>query len=119
MATVLIAGVICSNPRNLNPPNGKLPNMVFNVAESDGRVWRVVALDEAELGTERLVFGDAVSIVGLLDVRAETDRAGRKRIGFNVEAKQILFLRARSVAKAAAMIHEQPMSNGFARPRFG
>jgi hypothetical protein len=36
----------------LNPPNGKPPNMVFNVAEGDGRVWRVVALDENELGTE-------------------------------------------------------------------
>jgi hypothetical protein len=93
--------------------------MVFNVAESDGRVWRVMALDEAELGTDRLVFGDAISVVGVLDIRAECDKAGRKRIGFNVQAKQVLFLRGRSVTRAAAMHESQPMSDGFARPRIG
>jgi hypothetical protein len=120
MATALVAGVICSNPRNLNPANGKPPFMVFNVAESDGRIWQVVALDESELGTDRLMFGDAISVVGVLDIRVEVDREGRKRIGFHLQAKQILFLRGRLIAKAAMMPHEsQPMSAGYARPRVG
>jgi hypothetical protein len=41
-----------------------------------------------------------------LDVHTESDREGRKRIGFNVQAKQILFLRGRSVAKAAMHEHQ-------------
>jgi hypothetical protein len=117
MATALIAGVICSHPKNLNPRNGKPPFMIFNLCESDGRVWRVMALDECELGCERLVFGDAVSVCGLLDVRAECDREGRKRIGFHLQAKQILFLRPRSTAKA---FYEQPaVLNGYTRSRVG
>jgi hypothetical protein len=119
MATVLIAGVICSNPRNLNPPNGKPPNMVFNVAESDGKVWQVTALDETELGMERVAFGDAIAVTGLLDIRAEADREGRKRIGFHVQARQVLFLRGRSITKAAMVPHEQPESGGYVRPRVG
>jgi hypothetical protein len=111
MATVLIAGVICSHPRNLNPSNGH-PHMVFNLAEG-GQVWRVSAEDQAE-------FGDAVAVTGLLNIRAEADRAGNRRISFNLQAKQILFLRGRSVARAAAMTHgPQPASSGFVRPRIG
>lgn len=108
MATVLVAGVVCSHPKNLNPYNGKPPLMVFNLAEGDGRVWRVVALDENELGAERLTFGDAVAVTGALDVRAEADREGRKRIGFNVEARQVLFLRGGSIAKASPAARGTP-----------
>ena len=117
VATVLIAGIICSHPKNLNPANGH-PHMIFNVAEG-GQVWRVSAEDQAELGTERLMFGDAVAVVGLLDIHVEADRAGRRRVAFCVEAKQILFLRNRSIVKAAAMHEHQTMASGFARPPIG
>ena len=74
-------------------------------AESDGQIWKIVALDENEIGVERLQIGDGVAITGMLDVRAEADKAGNRRIGFNVQARQVLFLRGRSVTRAAAM-HE-------------
>jgi len=48
------------------------------VAEGDGRVWQITALDETELGVERLAFGDAVALTGHLNVDVETDKAGRR-----------------------------------------
>jgi hypothetical protein len=54
----------------------------------------------APLGVERLGVGDSVAIVGQLAIRTEKDREGRKRISFNVRAKQVLFLRLRSVQAA-------------------
>jgi hypothetical protein len=118
MATVLVAGVISSHPRNINPANGKPPNMVFNVAEGDGRVWQITALDETELGVERLQFGDAIAVTGHLNIDVETDRKGHRRVSFKMEARQILFLRGRSIAKAAMVPHEQQPS-GLVRPRVG
>ena len=105
MATVLVAGIICSNPRNLNPPNGKPPHIVFNMAENDGRVWQITALDETELGVERLAFGDAVAVTGHLAIDVEADRYGRRRVAFKMEARQILFLRPRSVVRAAPVVY--------------
>jgi hypothetical protein len=94
--------------------------MVFNVAEGDGRVWQITALDETELGVERLAFGDAVAVTGHLNIDVETDRKGHRRVAFKMEARQILFLRGGSITKAAMPPHDQqPMSNGYARPRVG
>jgi hypothetical protein len=59
-----------------------------------------------------------VSIVGPLDIRTATDSRGRKRLVLGVVGRQLLFLRRRSPAKAAAF-YEQPASGGFARPRVG
>jgi hypothetical protein len=111
-------GSVGNKPKNSNP-HGKPPNMNFLLVEPDGTVWKVTALDETELGCERLAFGDAVAIQGQLNVHAECDREGRKRIAHCVTARQILFLRGRSVTKAAGM-HEPPQTiAGYARPRIG
>jgi hypothetical protein len=95
--------------------------VTFNLrAEGDGQVWRITAEDENEVGVERLNLGDAVAVTGRLDIGIEVDKAGNRRISYRMEAHQILFARARSVAKAAAMIHDsQPMSGGAVRPRVG
>jgi hypothetical protein len=117
MAVILLAGIVCSVPKNLNPANGSL-HMVFHLrAEGDGQIWRIRAKDKNEIGAERLALGDGVAVTGVLDIRAEADREGRKRIGFRVQARQILFLRGRSITKAAAMHESQSISDGFARPR--
>jgi hypothetical protein len=121
MPSVLLAGVVCSQPKNLNPTSGKLPHMVFNLRPegADQQIWKISAKDENELGVERLNFGDAVAIVGALDVGFECVKAGNRRVAFRVEARQILFLRGRSIAKAAAISAHEPALNGFTRPRVG
>lgn len=102
MPSVLLAGTLVSVPKNLNPCNGR-PHVTFLLRPdgADQQIWKITAKDENELGCERLSFGDAVAIVGTLQIGVECDRAGRRRISFCAEAKQILFLRGRSVAKAA------------------
>jgi hypothetical protein len=109
VATVLLVGSVANKPRNSNPA-GKPPNMNFLLAEPDGRIWRVVALDEAELGVERLVFGDSVAVQGVLDVHAE-----KGRIAYCIAARQVLFLRGRSITKAAMMHEGQPLNGHYAR----
>jgi hypothetical protein len=118
VAILLLTGTVCSQPRALAAGR---PHMVFHLrAELDGQVWLVRADDEMEIGVERLRVGDACAVTGQLDVRTETDREGRKRIGFHVQARQVLFLRNRSVTKAAMVpLESQPMSDGYARPRVG
>jgi hypothetical protein len=109
MATILLAGVVCSAPKN--SASGRHPRMTFRLrAESDGQVWLIEALDERELGIERLSVGDAVAITGQLDIRAEADREGRRRIGFRAIAEQIMFLRRRSIVKAALAHDLQPQA---------
>jgi hypothetical protein len=94
--------------------------MTFNLRpDGDPQIWKIWALDETELGVERQGPGDAVAIVGTLDIRAETDKAGNKRIGFNVHARQVLFLRGRSVTRHAAMHDHQTMASGYARSPIG
>jgi hypothetical protein len=82
---------------------------------SDGQVWKITAKDEAELGMERVALNDSVAILGKLDVGVE-----QGRIAYRVQARQVLFLRNRSIAKATIAAHgHQPASDGFARPRVG
>jgi hypothetical protein len=116
MPVVLIAGTICSPAKA--SLNGRPHTTFLLKAETDGQIWRAIVYDEEELRvTETLTVGDACAIVGQLEVRAEQDKFGRSRIGFNVTAKQILLLRARSAVKAAAAgFLERP---GFTRPRVG
>ena len=90
MAILLLAGIVCSAPKNLNPANGR-PHMVFLLrAEGDGQVWKISALDEREVGVERLSLGDAVAVTGHLDIGIEVDKAGNRRIAYRMEAHQIL-----------------------------
>jgi hypothetical protein len=106
---VLLAGVVVSTPRNLNPANGR-PHVTF-LLRADGdkdRIWKISARDETELGMERVALGDVLAIVGILDVGVE-----KGRISYKIEARQVLFLRNRSVARAA------PALNGFVRSRVG
>jgi hypothetical protein len=107
MPSVLLAGVIASAPKNLNPSSGKPPLMSFLLRPDGGgwQLWKICALDERELGCERLQAGDCVAVVGALDVGVEEDHTGARRIAYRVTAHQILFLRNRSVAKKAAEAH--------------
>jgi hypothetical protein len=116
MAVVLIAGLVASLPKPST--NGRPHSTFFLRAESDGQIWLVKIFHEDEITVvDNLAINDAVAFTGSLEVRAEEDRQGRKRIAFSVVAKQLLVLQRRSRMKAAAMIHnDQP---GFARPRIG
>jgi hypothetical protein len=79
MAVILLAGIVCSVPKNL--ASGRRPHMVFHLkAESDGQIWLIRALDENEVGVERLSLGDAVAVTGHLDIGIEADKAGNRRI---------------------------------------
>jgi hypothetical protein len=101
MAVVLLAGIVCSQAKA--SLNGRPHSTFLLKAEADGQPWRVTVLDEDELRvTETLTVGDACAVVGQLAVGAEQDKLGRSRISYNVTAKQILLLRARSAVKAAA-----------------
>jgi hypothetical protein len=115
MPLCLIAGVVASSPRSRLDPK---PHVWFNIrSEGDERIWRVTILDEDEVGgAETLRPGDALSVVGALDVHAAQDARGYKRIAYCLVAKQLLLLRNRSPVKAAASsFFEEPMAGGVIR----
>jgi hypothetical protein len=115
VAVILLAGIVCSAPKSLKSGH---PHVTFNLrAEGDGQIWRISALDENEIGAERLALGDAIAVTGQLDVGVEADRAGRRRVAYRCEAKQILFLRNKSIVRAAAMNGHQPGLQWLATPR--
>jgi hypothetical protein len=92
------AGCVLSRPKFcLN----RKPHAWFNLR--DERIWRVTAYAEDEIGgLDTLAVGDALSVVGALDVHAAEESQGRKRIAYCVTARQLLLLRSRSPAKASA-----------------
>lgn len=112
MPHILLAGVVTSVPKALNPANGHPHISFFLRADGDnirGRVWKISCLDEVNLGAERIQAGDVLAVFGALDVGVE-----KGRISYKIEARQLLFLRNRSVAKAT-----QEQFSGFARSRTG
>jgi hypothetical protein len=121
MATVLVAGLVCSLPKAAIPANGRLHTAFHLKAESDGQIWKITVFHEDEIGVvDTLAIGDACSIVGRLDVHVAEDSLGRKRIAFCAVAKQLMLLRARSAAKArASSFFEPPTAGGIVRPRIG
>jgi hypothetical protein len=84
VSAVLLAGCVVPRPKScLNPK----PHSWFNLrSEGDERIWRVTAYDEDEIGgLDTPAVGDALSVVGALDIHAAEDSQGRRRIAYCVQ----------------------------------